>query len=74
MSLYDKESETGMIRKAQWSAVNARITAANNAAHKARDPLDFYWKMGVQHLRDTFHKLLDFDPKADDFYNEGKYR
>lgn len=59
--------------KAHFSATQDRVTARFNAEHKARDPLDFYWKMGVHNLRDKFRKLLDFSPKPEDFYDEGKY-
>ena len=64
-------------RGSYWShhrAVQSRATAKINAEHKARDPLDFYWKQGVKNMRRQFGKLLDFDPKPEQFYNEGKYR
>lgn len=60
-----------------WQRDNKRIqdavTIRLDAEDKAREPLEFYWRKGVQHMRQRFRLPLYFKPKPEDFYNEGNY-
>ena len=61
-----------------WQRANRRtqdtVTARFEAEEKAADPLAFYWRKGVQHLRKLHRLPLYFNPKPEQFYNEGKYQ
>ena len=73
MSLFNRDNSDHEVMFQNAKAVQANATKHFDALDKLRDPLDFFWKKGSQHLRDNFQKTLDFRPQPEDNYQKDKY-